>query len=228
MKGERKLRLVKGLGQPGGEDEPPFTDDEIAAASALRDAIDHHAEPLAAELRAAYAPRALADVDLDAIVNHVLGKEGEATAAERAAAEQLRAELAGETPPGRDAAFVGAVQLAVRPTSLDAARNEALIAAALRAPLRRRHLPRITPLTMVTLTSVAALAAGVALFFGRPVPPPPGDATAALARARSADNLFDAATPFPRHGEESARMDRIASARAADLRRNRFAAWGVR
>ena len=47
-------------------------------------------------------------------------------------------------------------------------------------------------------------------------------------RARSADALFDATTPFPRHGEESARIDRIASARAADLRQNRFAAWGVK
>ena len=57
---------------------------------------------------------------------------------------------------------------------------------------------------------------------------PRGDATAELVRARSADDLFDATTPFPRHGEESARIDRIASARAADLRRNRFAAWGVK
>ena len=81
---------------------------------------------------------------------------------------------------------------------------------------------------MAVLTGVAALAASMALFLGRPVATQPGVATAELLRARSADGLFDAATPFPRHGEESARVDRIASARAADLRNNRFAAWGVK
>jgi hypothetical protein len=73
------------------------------------------------------------------------------------------------------------------------------------------------------------MAAGVALFLGQGGQPHPVTAGAtALVRARSADDLFDAATPFPRRGEESARMDRIASARAADLRRNRFASWGVK
>jgi hypothetical protein len=80
---------------------------------------------------------------------------------------------------------------------------------------------------MVALAGVAALAAGVALFFG-PSGASRGPATAALVRVRSADDLFDAATPFPRRGEESARVDRIAGARAADLRQNRFAAWGVK
>jgi hypothetical protein len=47
-------------------------------------------------------------------------------------------------------------------------------------------------------------------------------------RSRSAADLFDPTTPFPRAGGESARVDRIASARASDLRDNRFAAWGVR
>ena len=249
MKGERKLRLVppppsgEALPDPGVDE--PFTDDEIEAAAALRDAIDHGADPLAMALQAAYAPGKLGDADLDAIVNRALGQEGAATGAERAAAEQLRAELAGEAPLGDDAALLHALKVATRPTALDATRNEALIAAALRAPLRkspvtmgpraapspgllRRPVRRIAPLTMAALTSVAALAASVALFFGRPTPAPRGDATAELVRARSADDLFDATTPFPRHGEESARIDRIASARAADLRRNRFAAWGVK
>jgi hypothetical protein len=226
MKGERKLRLVRG---ETSEAEPPFTDDEIAAAAALREAIDHGAEPLAVELQAAIAPGNLGEADLDAIVNRALGQEAAATSIERAAAEQLRAELAGEREEGADAALLRALQLAVRPTELTAARNEALIAAALRAPLRKSPLRRIAPLTMVTLTGMAALAASMALFFGRPARAPvPGAATAELVRARSADELFDATTPFPRHGEESARIDRIASARAADLRQNRFAAWGVK
>jgi hypothetical protein len=87
---------------------------------------------------------------------------------------------------------------------------------------------RITPVTMAALAGVAALAAGVAVFVGRVPSGNPGNVAAALVRVHSAEGLFDAATPFPRRGEESARIDRIASARAADLRQNRFAAWGVK
>src|SRR5262249_8319172 len=100
---------------------------------------------------------------------------------------------------------------------------QALIDAALSRPFRAR-VRRIAPVTMVALAGVAALAAGVALFLA-PAPHPPGTA---LVRARSADGLFDATTPFPRPREASARIARIASARAADLRRNRFAAWGIK
>ncbi len=149
--------------------------------------------------------------------------EAASTSAERAAAEQLRVDLDRGLPPP----LAQALRVALRPTDLDPARNEALIAGALRAPLRKSPLRRIAPATMAALTGLAALAASVALFLGRPPAPRPA-ATAELVRARSADDLFDATTPFPRHGEESARIDRIASARAADLRRNRFAAWGVK
>jgi hypothetical protein len=235
MKGERKLRLVHGgrgeaprpPATPHG-DEPPFTAEELAAATALREALD--GDLLAQELRAAYGPPALlGEPDLDALVTRALGDESAATSVERAAAERLRAELAGEAQPGPEAELLRAVKLAAQPTPLAAERNEALIEAALRAPLRQRgpQLRRIAPLTMAALAGVAALAAGAALMFDRGLPAP-ASATAALVRARSADDLFDATTPFPRRGGESARIDRIASARAADLRQNRFAAWGVR
>ena len=163
-----------------------------------------------------------------------MGDESAATGAERAAAERLRAELAGEAPAGKPCLrAAGRAQDGGAPRGdLPAARHAALIDAALaRAPfLRRRLAPvlrRIAPVTMAAIAGVAALAAGVALFAGR-VPararrPPPRSP-----RARSADDLFDATTPFPRRGGESARIDRIASARAADLRQNRFAAWGVK
>ena len=52
--------------------------------------------------------------------------------------------------------------------------------------------------------------------------------TAALIAARSTQALFDPGTKFPVQGGESERVDRIASARAGDLRANRFAVWGVR
>jgi hypothetical protein len=237
MKGERKLRLVPGgNGSPAGpNDEPPFSDEELAAAAELLDALDRGADPLAAALGAAHAPRPIAPPDLDAIVDRALGDEAASTAAERAAAERLRTDLEpGAASRGgvAEADLARALYAAVRPRALDPARNEALIEAALRVPLRRREpvIRRITarPVTMAALASVAAVAAGVALFVGQAPAPPSGGTAAAFVRARSADDLFDAATPFPRRGEESARVDRIASARATDLRHNRFAAWGVK
>jgi hypothetical protein len=44
--------------------------------------------------------------------------------------------------------------------------------------------------------------------------------------ARSTQPLFH--EPFAAHGGSSARIDRIASARAADLRENMYARWDVR
>jgi len=227
MKGERKLRLVAGGKVPVAGEEPPVTDEERAAADALRDALDGGAEPLALELRAAHAPAPLDPADLDALVARALGDESAATAAERAAAERLRADLQGEAQIPGEADLLRALKAAAHPTALPAARNEALVEAALSSVSRRpTTVRRIPPAMMVTLTSVAALAAGLALFLGRSGVAPPS--SVALVPARSSEGLFDAATPFPRRGEESARIDRIAAARAADLRHNRFSAWGVK
>ncbi len=67
---------------------------------------------------------------------------------------------------------------------------------------------------------IVAAAAAVVLFVGRgPVVQPD------LARARSTQELFT--ERFEVRGGESARIDRIAIARASDLRDNRFARWGV-
>ncbi len=251
MKGERKLRLVTGGGGTSpAPDLPPleasFTDEERAAAAALREALDRpEGQPtapgdggaalLAAELRAAYAPAPLGTDDLSALVERALGDDAAATDLERAAGERLRAELAGEAAGTAETELLRALKAATRPVDLAAAEHEALIEAALRAPPRAgsRSPRRIAPVTMVALAGVAALAAGVALFVGRVDHDPAAlrDAQsygAALVPARSADDLFDATVPFPRRGGESARIDRIASARAADLRNNRFAAWRVK
>jgi hypothetical protein len=225
---ERKLRLVPP--PPAETNEEPISDEERAAAEALRDALDRGEDPLAGELRAAFAPDALAEADLDAVLARAMGDESATTRVEREAAYRLRAEIEGEAPV-REAAVLHALKVAAAPPALDPARNEELIAAALAraAPprLRRRAVVRrLAPVTIAAITGITALAAGLALFFGQPKLEAP--ATAALIPARSTQELFDATTPFPRRGEESARIDRIAAARASDLRANRFAAWGVR
>ena len=72
-----------------------------------------------------------------------------------------------------------------------------------------------------------AMAAAIALLLGRPSADGARRAEAEpLVPVRSTQSLFH--EPFARTGGESARIDRIASARAADLRDNRFAAWGVK
>jgi hypothetical protein len=223
-------------------------DEERAEAEALREALAAGTDPFARALGAAHAPRALPAPDLEAILASALAEtpaaprrapaveanEPAATPEERADAERLRAaldETHAHTEPSDDAELARALRAAVAPSALDPRVNEAMIQAALRRAVVR--LPRrIAPVTMAALASIAAMAAGVALLVGRANEtrhrPDRADGTAALLHARSAEELFDAATPFPRRGEESLRIDRIASARAADLRKNRFAAWGVK
>jgi hypothetical protein len=67
---------------------------------------------------------------------------------------------------------------------------------------------------------LVAAAAAVFFFVGRGPAEKPE-----LAHARSTQALFS--ERFEARGGESARIDRIAVARAADLRENHFARWGV-
>ncbi|XYI01172.1 hypothetical protein ACMHYB_16035 [Sorangium sp. So ce1128] len=140
------------------------------------------------------------------------------------------------------AELAAALRAAWRPAPLPELRSRALIEAALRAaPAPRAR--RIAPVTMAALSTLAAAAAAAALIFGElreerasvaRAPATPAAAAVAgaplppLIEARSTAALFDPAAPFPREGGQTARIDRIAAARASDLRQNRYAAWGVR
>jgi hypothetical protein len=239
----------------GGGDEPPFTEEELREAAARRVALERGDDPLASALRAAWAPTPLDGDDLAAILDRALG-EGEAapTRHEREAAAALREALEQREGFREEAAILGDLKAAHAPGELSRARNEELIEQALsRAPAasaprlrlvggsgsraaeatrpeaaRPRRIARGR--TMAALSGVAALAAGVALLLGqidRPAAPSASLGASALIHARSTDDLFDPAQKFE-VGAQSARIDRIASARAADLRQNRFAAWGVR
>ncbi|MFO0755440.1 MAG: hypothetical protein U0359_03055 [Byssovorax sp.] len=251
MKRERLLHLVPSSSPPpAGADEPPFSAEELRDAEALRDAIDRGADPLSSALRAAHAPGDLDAGDLDAILARALG-EGDAppTRAEQALADSLRDALDGRGALREEHLSAADLRAAHRPGEIDPERNEALIRRAIAAPsatTSAKVLPfrrRAIAITASALPLVAALAAGVALMIQRAEPPreaasvaapaPPSAGLAAAARAslirsRSTDDLFDPAEKFPVSGEESARIDRIALARASDLRQNRFAAWGVR
>ncbi|WP_437579733.1 hypothetical protein [Sorangium sp. So ce887] len=145
------------------------------------------------------------------------------------------------SPGARDelAELAVALRAAWRPAPLAELRNSALVEGALRAsPAHRAR--RIAPVTMAALSTLAAAAAAAALIFGQireeraSVARAPGDDGAppaplpSLIEARSTSALFDPVAPFPREGGQTERIDRIAAARASDLRQNRYAAWGVR
>lgn len=249
MKQKPRLRLVPPPPAPddvGGGDEAPFTEAELREAAALRGALDRGADPLASALSAAYRPASLADDDLDAILARALGEgDAPATRLERDAAESLRAALDRGGELADDSAILGDLRAAHRPAALAPARNEALIAGAIgaiavapRALAPISSLRRALPAAMAAVTGVLALAAGFALLVqtrsfapamppAAPRPEPAEVAATALIRSRSTDDLFDPAEKFE-IGHTSARIDRIVGARASDLRRNRFAAWGVR
>ncbi|MBI5533215.1 MAG: hypothetical protein HY898_10890 [Deltaproteobacteria bacterium] len=117
------------------------------------------------------------------------------------------------------AELAGALKFAHDPPEIDPALNETLV----RAAIARAHRSgsRVVYVAFGAATALA-LAAAVALLVTR------GGVERApeLALSRSTQSLFDA--PFPRQGGTSARVDRIAEARARDYRANLFARMGVR
>ena len=146
------------------------------------------------------------------------------------AAEELRDALVDASRPHEGASLARAVVLAHSPRPLESAENEAIVQRALGAAETRRGSLRLVPRrprrsTFVMVATTLALAAGVLLFQWSAQRVAPVDPSV-VAYARSSQPLFR--EPFAVHGGKSARIDRIASARAADLRENMFARWDVR
>jgi hypothetical protein len=145
---------------------------------------------------------------------------------ERAAAEDLRAALEDPRRTSDGADLARALSSAWSPRDLPAEEHAALVARALarrRAPARSGRVVRIS----FALGTAVALAAAVLLVLRsdrRPLGAPA--AAVGLAVSRSTQPLFP--DRFAPTGGETARIDRIAMARAADLRDNEFAKWGVR
>lgn len=240
MSSDRKLKLVPpvvGQNEPASlADEPPPSAREIAAANELRALLEQGDHEWAEALRAAYEPAELDTSDNDALVDRALGigtKDVPATPAEREAAQRLRESIEHPRTDDRDEPEIevlDALVSAYRPRGIDPLRNELLITRALKRSSQGTAPRRVLPVVTAAVLGVAAMAAGIALYL-RPVTDKPVAASVAaptLQRSRSTAELFDAATPFPRAGGESGRVDRIANARAAELRDNRFAIWGVR
>ena len=159
---------------------------------------------------------------------------------EREAAEQLRKELDGRTAPSSaEAQLVESLRAAWEPRDLEAREHQALLSEALvRKPRgngyrttidqRPRADRRTSALVRMRFGGVAAVALAASVLFALR-----GDDSATLiggppvlAVSRSTQPLFR--EHFAAAGGETDRIDRIAVARAADLRDNEFAKWGVR
>lgn len=230
MKDERSPRSPSALESPeigpsaAWPEEPPFDDAELALAEATRLALDAGEEPLARALRAALGEAALPDHD--ALLARALGGPVDAPAAP-AEAEAAAALATGLASPSRAAeephelVLANALRSAWSPRELPPLKNELLVT---RALATKPRTPRRRAFAFVAGALALAASVGLAL---RALPS--GTAPGAdLATVRSTAELFDPMTPFPRQGGTSERVDRIATARASELRENRFAAWGVR
>ena len=224
--------------------EPEISAADREAATELAEHLDR--EPFAASLRAA---RGEGDLDVaDAPV--LLALAFEVTGGEAPTFAETTREAATTLADDLDGAGEGDAELlpwtqAVRAAAgklpdLDQMSQERRIRASLEAEPARGGGGDLLNLSRVPMWLGAVVAAAAALVllinFGarqdEPTAAMPGpvvdQAAAELKAPRSTAELFDPAVPFEAKGGESDRVDRILTARASDLRNNRFAAWGVR
>ncbi|MDB5214009.1 MAG: hypothetical protein JWO86_1936 [Myxococcaceae bacterium] len=218
--------------------DAPASAEEVAASKRLRDALEgaatEAASPeieLALSLRAAWDPGTLSASESLAMLDATPSAE------EQDLALRLRDALAAKREPlAADTATVQlahALRSAFAPAAIDGTEHQAILDAALAKMPAKAEKPAANVIAMrrrATVVRVAfgfvagglALAASVVLVVTSA--PGPGS-EAPLAKARTTQPLFS--EPF-KPGETSARIDRIASARAGDFRDNRFTKWGVR
>ncbi len=131
--------------------------------------------------------------------------------------ERLREALEDPSKEHEGAELLRAVKNAAEPKALA---KDDLEAAVERGLSREKRSGGVVIRVAFGAGLILAAAAAIVFFVGRgPVAPPE------LVHARSTQELFT--ERFEARGGESARIDRIAVARAADLRDNHFARWGV-
>ncbi len=201
---------------PMPPDEADPTDEEIAASQRLRDALDDPSiesteADLARSLRAAFAPEPISEDENEELARSAIDGELEA-------AKKLREALESGVAKTPEAELARALTVAWNPRPLSDAEHRAIVDGALAKVVALR--PRSNVIRVAFGVSVGALALAAAFVLVVRAPK-----EVELAHARSTQPLFG--EPF-KSGEASARIDKIALARAGDYRDNRFAQWGVR
>lgn len=225
---------------PPDRDDPdaPPSAEEVAASQRLRDALakvpnakGYEEMELVDSLRAAWSPPALHEGVHAEMLDDLPMSDEEVL---------LAAELRDELESGRETSdvLVTALKAAWSPRELAEAEHDAILSrVGVRAPvkrnegnvveLRQRKQTRTIRVVTVTATAVLALAASVFLFINMSKEQK-SEAPMAMVKVRSTQPLFDEPFKAGEAGTASARIDKIAMARASDYRDNRFAKWGVR
>lgn len=197
------------------------TEAEVRAAARLRDALEGDVDDpdadFARALHDAVAPQELSAADLDRLVSAAVAGDLPASVEERVAAEALRQAL----ERGDRDDVVQAIAHAAHPRDLAPSEHARLVATATRT-LPERTRSNVLRAAFGAAAAVAAVAAAFILGVQAQAPAP---LAAELVPARSTQPLFD--EPF-QAAATTARIDRIALARAGDFRENRFTRWGVR
>ncbi|MEZ4232686.1 MAG: hypothetical protein R3B89_26150 [Polyangiaceae bacterium] len=190
----------------------------------------------AEQLRAAFEPAELSPRLNQALIELALEDPlAEADEEEQAESERLREALdSGVSHPLADLAR--SVHAAADPGRIDAARNQALLDAALESQAGGKARGgsasgKVIRVTFGAVTAVLAAAAGMLLWLqtqgdaAHQQAAEPTMAAQELAVSRSTASLFHEKFDT-KHTSE--RVDRIAAVRARELRRNRYASWGAR
>ena len=153
--------------------------------------------------------------------------EAEPSDREVAEADELRRALEDPARGHEDAELARALAGAWAPRDLSVSEHAALVQRALARAGARPRRGRVVRISFGAGAVVALAASFLLVLRTERASPVKGSATAAaVATSRSTQPLFP--VQFSTLGGETGRIDRIASARAADLRENQFAKWGVR
>lgn len=136
--------------------------------------------------------------------------------------QRLREALDNPSVAHEGAELLRAVKSAGAPKALEDSALDRAVASGLAKFDASRRRRGVVVRVMFGAGALAAAAVLLVVIGRQSVAPQPSE----LAHARSTQSLFT--ERFEARGGESARIDRIASARAADLRDNHFARWGVR
>ncbi|MGE0325673.1 MAG: hypothetical protein AB7K71_26280 [Polyangiaceae bacterium] len=193
---------------------------------------DEAESDFAEQLRAAFSPVELSPQLNQTLIELALEDPfAEADEEEQAESERLREALdLGESHPLADLAR--SVHAAADPGRIDAARNQELLDAALEGakPSSKGGNAKVIRVAFGAVTAVLAAAAGMLLWVQtQSAAPTTGvqspQASQELAVSRSTASLFHEKFDT-KHTSE--RVDRIAMARAKELRSNRYASWGAR
>jgi hypothetical protein len=145
---------------------------------------------------------------------------------EVAQADELRADLEDPRRESELAELARTVSAAWEPRDLSEEEHRALVEQAVSRPRARARGARVIRISFGAAAMVALAASVLLVLRGGQPGPHDGPVPLPLAISRSTQELFD--EQFAPTGGETGRIDRIAMARATDLRDNEFARWGVR